>query len=92
MRHILITLLIITGVVICSWEAGVVPGEALRSRDQQPCSRASLLVSLTQIFQCILERLSVGSSQLPLGVVRPRYGLLSLSGWGFGAYQRLNKP
>ena len=38
MRHILITLLIITGVVICSWEAGVVPGEALRSRDQQPWS------------------------------------------------------
>ena len=43
MRHTLITLLIITGVVICSWEAGVVPGEALRSRDQQPC---------TKLFSC----------------------------------------
>ena len=42
MRHTLITLLIITGVVICSWEAGVVPGEALRSRDQQPCAKLVL--------------------------------------------------
>ena len=38
MRHTLITLMIITGVVICSWEAGVVPGEALRARDNQPCA------------------------------------------------------
>ena len=45
MRHALITLMIITGVVICSWEAGVVPGEALRARDQQPCTKLRATVS-----------------------------------------------